>query len=210
MSIAGRSKIILLIALVVIGGVAAYFFYFKDMLAPPVPEPEKVAKRMKIEVPASEEEKKAPTAEQEAAPVQPPVIKPVEVKPEVKEKKAPAVPAIKEAAPVKKGAAKKVKEKTIAQYKSASGGKAWAVHVASYVSRGDAETMIKKLKQDNYNAYLTEFDFKGKHWYRIRVGFYASEREAISAGKKISGAYNISGIWTVKPLKKEIMSHLNY
>ncbi|MBI5047650.1 MAG: SPOR domain-containing protein [Deltaproteobacteria bacterium] len=87
--------------------------------------------------------------------------------------------------------------------------KPWAVHIASYVSKEEAEAMVKRFKQNNYNAYVTEFDFKGKHWYRLRIGFYASAREARAVGQKIASGYNINGIWPVRPVKKEITSHMN-
>ncbi|MEK7829241.1 MAG: SPOR domain-containing protein, partial [Deltaproteobacteria bacterium] len=87
--------------------------------------------------------------------------------------------------------------------------KLWAVHVASYVSKEEALSVVKRLKQDNYNAYMTEFAMKGKYWYRVRIGFYASDREAKAVVQKISDSHSISGAWTVKPKKKEITSHLN-
>ena len=205
-----KKTIILLIVLVVIGGVAAYFLFFGDVGMAPFPEPEKIAKRIKIEAPpptdAKEEAAKSPDVQTPApepvqvSPVEQGAAKPVEVKPEIKT-------AAKEVVPEKKEGVKKDKQKPVAGKKMAY--RLWAMHIASYVSKEEALSMVKRLKQDNYNAYMTEFDLKGKHWYRVRVGFYASDREAKAIGQKISGSYSISGIWTVKPNKKEIMSHLN-
>lgn len=203
-----RRTVILLVLLVVIGGAAAaYLLFFQEAGMAPAPEPEKVVKRMKIEVPAPPEAKKEVTIPP-AAQIQgqPPenqaVAKPVEPKPEVKGKEEPKQ-AVKEAMPEKKAEAKKEMPAKKAVYKP------WAVHVASYTSKEEALSMLKRLKQDNYNAYMTEFDLKGKHWYRVRVGFYASNNEAKAAGKKIAGSYSMNGIWTVKPMKKEVISHLN-
>ena len=200
-----KKTIILLAALVVIGGAAAYFLFFKYSGIMTAPEPEKVAKRMKIEVPSPPEVKKeitipAGVQTQTQPPVEQAAAKPVEVKPEIKT-------AAKEVVPEKKEGVKKDKQKPVAGKKMAY--RLWAMHIASYVSKEEALSMVKRLKQDNYNAYMTEFDMKGKHWYRVRVGFYASDREAKAIGQKISGSYSISGIWTVKPKKKEITSHLN-
>lgn len=220
-----KKTIIFLAALVVIGGAAAaYFLFFKD--ADVAPEPEKVAKRMKIEVPSPPEAKKEVTIPAGAqTQIQPPAqqgaVKPVEAKPEVKKKeeikpadvkpdakkKEEIKPAIKEVAPEKKAEAKKETQKATVGKKMPY--KLWAVHVASYTSKEEALAMVKKLQQDNYNAYMTEFDLKGRHWYRVRIGFYASNQEAKTVGKKLSGSYSINGIWIVKPMKKEIMSHLN-
>ena len=69
--------------------------------------------------------------------------------------------------------------------------------------------MIKRLKKDKYNAYLTEFNLKNRRWYRVRVGFYTSEEEAKAVGKKITSKYNINGIWAVKPMKSEIKTHMD-
>lgn len=213
-----KKTIILLAAFVVIGGVAAaYLLFFKNAGIVQSPEPEKVAKRMKIEVPSPPEAKKettipAGTQTQAQPPVQQTALKPAEAKPEVK-KKDEIKPAIKEVMPEKKAEAKKATKEIKETQKAATGKKTaykpWAVHIASYTSKEEALAMVKRLQQDNYNAYMTEFDLKGKHWYRVRIGFYASNQEAKTAGKKISGSYSMNGIWTVKPMKKEIMSHLN-
>lgn len=222
-----KRTIILLIVLAVIGGaVAAYLLYFKDMIAPPTPEPEKIAKRIKIETPVPEEktvEVKPPVVQtQPPTPPQPEVssakpeaVKPAGVKPEVKKEEdvKPAVekkPLARESASEKKLAARKKKPEPIATAKKAAyKTKTWAVHIASYASREEAESMAKRLRQDRYNAYITEFNMKGKHWYRVRIGFYSSKQVADEVGKKLSSSYNLSGVWVVKPIKKEVMSHLN-
>lgn len=212
----GKKTIILIVILVVIGGgAAAYFLYFKDIIGVPPQEPEKVVKRMKIEIPAPPpvEKKEAPSPisvqpqAPPSAPAQVPPAKQEEIKPIVEKK-----PVTQEAAPEKKIAVKKEKPKTPAKKNAVYAEvkhKPWAVHIASYTSMGEAQTIVKKLKQDNYNAYVTEFNLKGRQWFRVRIGFYASEKDAKEAGRKISSSYNISGIWTVKPMKKEIMTHLD-
>lgn len=83
----------------------------------------------------------------------------------------------------------------------------WVVHIASYVTRDEAAAMQKKLKEDGYNAYISDFNLKGKQWYRLRVGFYATEDDAKVAGKKIAKTYSIAGVWAVKPTRKEVLSH---
>lgn len=222
-----KKTIIVLIVLAVIGGAAAaYLLYFKDMGTPPTPETEKIAKRIKIETPASEEKNEAvkPTAvktqtptpsqpQPEVSHAKPEAVKPAEVKPEIKKKEEIKLivekkPSAQESASEKKLVAKKKKQELIVTAKKAA-YKSWAVHIASYVSREEAEAMAKRLKQDRYNAYITEFNMKGKHWYRVRVGFYSSKQVADEVGKKLSFSYNLSGIWVVKPIKKEIMSHIN-
>ena len=218
-----RTILLLGLLLIIGGGAAAYFLYFQDIGVAPSPEPEKVAKRIKIEVPAPPPEEKKEVAApvgvqtqqlqppagiqpaQQPAPVQQGAVKPAEVKPEVA-KKEEIKPAVKEVLPEKKAAVKKEKQGLVAvktQYKP------WALHVASHASKEEAQTMIKRLKKDKYNAYLTEFNLKNRRWYRVRVGFYTSEEEAKAVGKKITSKYNINGIWAVKPMKSEIKTHMD-
>lgn len=199
----GKKTIILLAALVIIGGAAAYLLFFGDMGNAPSPQPEKIVKRIKIEAPPPDAKEVMPAQEDKAS------AKPVEVKPEIKKqeeiKKEEIKTAAKEVIPEKKEIVKKDKQKPVADKKMAY--KPWAVHVASYVSKEEALSMVKKLKQDKYKAYMTEFSMSGKQWYRVRVGFYASYREAKAAGQKISGSYSISSVWPVKPKKNEITRH---
>lgn len=200
----GKKTIILLAALVIIGGAAAaYVLFFGDMGSVPPPQPEKIVKRIKIEAPPPEVKEAAPAQEDKAS------AKPVEVKPEIK-KQEETKTAAQEAAPEKvipekKEVVKKDKQKPVAGKKMAY--KPWAVHIASYASKEEALSMVKKLKRSKYKAYMTEFSLSGKQWYRVRVGFYASYREAKAAGQKISGSYSISGVWPVKPKKNEITRH---
>ena len=220
-----KKTIILLIVLAVIGGAAAaYLLYFKDMGTPPTLEPEKIVKRIKIETPVPEEKTvevkptavktQTPTPPQpEVSPAKPEAVKPAEVKPEIKKKEEikPIIekkPSAQEITSEKKLMAKKKKQEPMVTAKKAA-YKSWAVHIASYVSREEAEAMAKRLKQDRYNAYITEFNMKGKHWYRVRVGFYSSKQVADEVGKKLSFSYNLNGVWVVKPIKKEVMSHIN-
>ena len=200
----GKKTIILLAALVIIGGAAAaYLLFFGDMGNAPSPQPEKIVKRIKIEAPPPDAKEVTPAQEDKAS------AKPVEVKPEIKKqeeiKKEEIKTAAKEVIPEKKEVVKKDKQKPVAVKKMAY--KPWAVHVASYVSKEEALSMVKKLKQDKYKAYMTEFRMSGKQWYRVRVGFYASYLEAKAAGQKISGSYSISSVWPVKPKENEITNH---
>lgn len=202
-----KKILILLIVVLLIGaGGAAYFLYFKDkgfgdlsfIGLGKAPEPEKVAKTIKIEVPP-EQKKEVPTPPVVAQPVVPPPVTPSkEVKPEAK-------PAVKEPAPVKIVEPEKVQPKRMVKKKGFY--KPWAVHVASYTSNDEADVLMKQLREDKYNAYVTKFNFKGKTWYRVRIGFYSTEREAKAVSKRVEAGHTVSGIWIVKPNWKEIKAH---
>jgi len=215
--------IILLIVLIIVGGSsAAYFLYFKDIGVISTPQPERVVKRMKIDIPPSEEKKEAapsspaqtqvPPTAQMPAQGQPSVpqtgpAKPTEIAKLEVAKKEEAKPPVKEVIPEKKKAVAK-KETPKPTAKKAQ-DKPWAIHVASFTSMDEAQAIAQKLKQGKFNTYITEFNLKGRQWYRVRVGFYSSEEEAKVVGKRISRSYNLSGIWTVKPMKQEVMTHLD-
>lgn len=95
------------------------------------------------------------------------------------------------------------------ELKKITGG-SWTLHIASYTTMDDdVKSIVRKLKEDGYNAYIIQFNPKGKIWYRLRVGFFQSEETAKAEGKKIARAYNIKGIWTTKPTKNEILLNNN-
>lgn len=224
------------------GGV--YFFYSRDSDV----EQQKVAKRVRIEIPKEEEkelekmplEKKEPPQDTQknaeesphAQPYKPEEIKKVEKKPPVsapsevrKTEKQEEKPEIKfhqkvieskgeERSDVKphqkiketKKEAGGQKDKQKNELKNITNG-SWALNISSYSMMDDAKAIAKKLKDDGYNAYITEFNLKGKKWYRLRVGFFKSGEGARTEGKKIARAYNIQGIWTTKPTKREILNN---
>ncbi len=57
--------------------------------------------------------------------------------------------------------------------------RAWSVQVNSYPDEKSANDLIDRLKNKGYNAFVTEANIKGKAWYRVRVGPFASREEAV-------------------------------
>jgi cell division septation protein DedD len=57
----------------------------------------------------------------------------------------------------------------------------WSVQVNSYPDAKSANDLIDRLKDKGYNAFVTEANIKGKVWYRVRVGRFASREEAAKA-----------------------------
>ncbi len=53
-----------------------------------------------------------------------------------------------------------------------------------------------------YNLYTTEFDKSGKHWYRLRVGFFADRGAAKSALAQLRHSYH--GAWMAQATAGEI------
>jgi DedD protein len=54
----------------------------------------------------------------------------------------------------------------------------WTIQVNAFPDEKSAKTWVEKLKSKGYNAYMTEVKNKGKTWYRVRVGRFASREEA--------------------------------
>jgi cell division septation protein DedD len=97
-----------------------------------------------------------------------------ESRPAVEATKTPekaAKPAVKEKPPA---ATEKVQEKAKAERPR---GK-WSVQVNAYAEKRDAESLVKKLTDKGYDAYVVSTNIKGRTWYRVRVGRLATRQEA--------------------------------
>lgn len=64
--------------------------------------------------------------------------------------------------------------KDVAQY---SVGK-FTVQVASYITKEDAEKKSSELQGKGFNAFIVPAQVKGKNYYRVSVGLFATEKEA--------------------------------
>jgi cell division protein FtsN len=60
-------------------------------------------------------------------------------------------------------------------------GKVWTVQVNAYPDERSAKQLVDRLKNNGYNAVMSETRAKGKIWYRVRVGRYGSREEADKA-----------------------------
>lgn len=80
----------------------------------------------------------------------------------------------------------------------------WAVQVSACQSYTQAKDFRDELKDKGFPAYLTEETIKGKKWYRVRLGFYSTKKEAVEVGKRIASEFKIKDYWPVKPANEEI------
>ncbi len=96
-------------------------------------------------------------------------------------------------------------ESTLPKTRPAAGK--WVVHAASYTTLGEAEELSRSLQADGYNAYITEFDHRGKHWFRVRVGFYSTKAEAEKVKSRIVSAHGTVDAWLARPPKAEVKSY---
>jgi len=84
----------------------------------------------------------------------------------------------------------------------------WAVNVASFSDGRSAARLKKRLREDGYNAYTTEFVKNGKTWHRVRVGFYPTREKAGVEGKRIELSFRTAEPWIVKPSTAEVVGHM--
>lgn len=119
------------------------------------------------------EHKPAPTTEKTA-----PVTKNEEPLSAAKEIAAGKVPAAHEASKVinKEERIPSSLPKDVAQF---AVGK-FTVQVASYADESEAQKMASDLKNKGYSAFYVPANVKGKTWYRVSVGQFATQKEAQS------------------------------
>ena len=54
----------------------------------------------------------------------------------------------------------------------------FTVQVASYADEGEAQRMASDLKNKGYSAFYVPANIKGKTWFRVSVGQFATQKEA--------------------------------
>ena len=54
----------------------------------------------------------------------------------------------------------------------------WAVQVNAFRHKRDSTNLAKKLKDKGYDAYVISVNIKGRTWHRVRVGHFATRKEA--------------------------------
>jgi cell division septation protein DedD len=97
-----------------------------------------------------------------------------------KQEKTPEI-AIKKKKPRK---TKQVVTKTTSSRKSSTKG--YAVQVASFPTKNNAEILAGKLRKKGYEAYVVSQQIPQRgRWYRVRIGHYPDRAEAISVSNRI-------------------------
>lgn len=74
-----------------------------------------------------------------------------------------------------------------ARLPAATAGGDYAVNFGAYATRGDAGTVVSRLRQENLPAYVEETKVGGRDAWRVRIGPYASRADAESARVRASG-----------------------
>jgi len=59
-----------------------------------------------------------------------------------------------------------------------TGISAWAVQVASFTRRDNAQALVQRLREQALGAFVEEVEIAGRTWYRVRVGPELDRTEA--------------------------------
>jgi cell division protein FtsN len=168
--------ILILVALIVLAAGIFALNYFKviDLWG-------KRTTRVTETVPMVEETPSLPPPDTGVAPVEPPKQEPLPVPGSgeaAQPSKAAATPAPKASpAPVAQPQGILTPGKGgVRIVPSGDGG--WTVQFAAWHSSGTAELQVRLLSEAGYDAYIDEARHHGGHWFRVRVGRFATRAEA--------------------------------
>ncbi|MBI5885232.1 MAG: SPOR domain-containing protein [Deltaproteobacteria bacterium] len=81
---------------------------------------------------------------------------------------------------------------------AAPGLNRWAVNVKSFLVAEEARSAAEAFNKAGYNAYVTQADVRGRHYYRLRIGFYSTSKEALAAVVGMDAIYKTEDPWAVK------------
>jgi cell division septation protein DedD len=73
----------------------------------------------------------------------------------------------------------------------------WAVQVNAFPNERDAKNLVKKLKDKGYDSYVVSTNIKGRNWYRVRVGRFATRGEAKELQETLMAKENLNKAITV-------------
>lgn len=77
----------------------------------------------------------------------------------------------------------------------------FALQVAAYSSKNDAEKHMQQLKKQNLNVYLTKAQGRDQKWFQVRISHFADSKEAEKFGEnlKSKGVINDYYVANYKP-----------
>jgi hypothetical protein len=78
-----------------------------------------------------------------------------------------------------------------------SGTGTYTVQVSSWTSKGMAEQEASRLTAAGMNAFVEDAVIAGENWYRVRVGRYATSREAKEAADQLAKSLD-GNIWVAR------------
>ena len=215
-----KKLVVVLILLLVLLGVA-YFLFLKPAGQEAGPASTTISKKIKVSPPGGAAWwDKQPDAAAPAAPK--PTPTPVTPKPMAPQAQAPApapvpvtpqaqvptpAPVVKPApTPVPKPVVRtQVAKKPVVKPSKKAAIKPYVINAASFSGRTKALKFKSRLLKQGFNAYITVAVVKGKTWYRVRIGFYATKKDADRAAKRLT--LKEASPWISKVSKREVLKY---
>ena len=68
--------------------------------------------------------------------------------------------------------------------------KPYNIQIQAAMDLGGANQMIRRLQQLGYSPHLVPTDIGGERWYKVEVGPYATQEEAVTAETQLRQKYN--------------------
>ena len=87
------------------------------------------------------------------------------------------------------------------------GGPVWVINVLSTQDGDKALDTLNSLINLPYQVYSYQKKIKGRNWYRIRVGFFFSRKEAERVGRQLTREHGLPPPWIVKPSHSEAVKY---
>jgi cell division protein FtsN len=78
-----------------------------------------------------------------------------------------------------------------------SGTGTYTVQVSSWTSKGMAEKEVSRLTAAGMDAFVEDAVIAGENWYRVRIGRYATSREAREAANQLAKSLE-GNIWVAR------------
>ncbi len=65
-------------------------------------------------------------------------------------------------------------------------GEKWSVQVSAGPAKDIAGSLVERLKANGYDGYVIKAEVKGQTYYRVRVGRFATRKEAESVRRSLA------------------------
>jgi septal ring-binding cell division protein DamX/nucleoid DNA-binding protein len=74
----------------------------------------------------------------------------------------------------------------------------FTVQVSSWMSMSKATEQVQRLAGAGFDAFVEDAVVAGERWHRVRVGRYASQKEAAAAAAKLQDMLDNGGAWVAR------------
>lgn len=83
--------------------------------------------------------------------------------------------------------------------------KPWVANIISSTEEKDLVPLAVRLIDSGYFAYISEWNFREKHWKRLRIGFFKDRDTAVVAARKILDEMGMPNCWVLRAEWSELI-----